>query len=85
MAAKRLAIPTGTLANGVAAAKRGAPSTPGARTVPEPEADNDRRRQELAVVRLERDILKNATAYLARESLPGTRSCSSGDTHTQWT
>ena len=29
---------------------------------------------ELAEARMERDILKKATAYFARESLPGTRS-----------
>ncbi len=73
-AAKRLAIPKGTLANWIAAAKRGAPSTPGARTVPELEAENSQLRKELAGLRLERDILKKATAYFARESLQGTRS-----------
>ena len=73
-AAKRLAIPKGTLANGIAAAKRGAPSKPGARTVPELEAENSQLRQELAGIRLERDILKKATAYFARESLQSTRS-----------
>ena len=73
-AAKRLAIPKGTLANWIAAAKRGAPDTPGARTVPELEAENSQLRKELAGIRRERDILKKATAYFARESLPGTRS-----------
>ena len=73
-AAKRLAIPKGTLANGIAAAKRGAPSHAGARTVSELEAENSRLRQELSAARQERDILKKATAYFARESLPGTRS-----------
>ena len=73
-AAQRLAIPKGTLANGIAAAKRGAPSTPGTRTVPELEAENSQLRQELAGIRLERDILNKTTAYFARESLPGTRS-----------
>lgn len=73
-AAKRLAIPKGTLANWIAAAKRGAPGTPGARTAPELEAENSQLRKALAAVRLERDILKKATAYFARESLPGTRS-----------
>ena len=71
-AAKRLAIPKGTLANWIAAAKRGAPSTPGAWTVPELEAENSQLRKELAGIRLERDILNKATAYFARESLPGT-------------
>ncbi len=73
-AAKRLAIPKGTLANWIAAAKRGAPGTPGTRTAPELEAENSQLRKELAAVRLERDILKKATAYFARESLQGTRS-----------
>ena len=31
-------------------------------------------RKELAVERMEKDVLKKATAYFARESLPGTRS-----------
>ena len=33
-----------------------------------------RLRKELAEARMEREILKKATAYFARESLPGTRS-----------
>ena len=49
-------------------------ATPGARTVSELEAENSRLRKELAEARQERDILKKATAYFARESLPGTRS-----------
>ena len=73
-AAKRLAIPKGTLANWIAAAKRGAPSHAGARTVSELEAENSRLRKELSEAWQERDILKKATAYFARESLPGTRS-----------
>ena len=32
-----------------------------------------RTRKELAEVKLERDILKKAAAYFAKESLPGTR------------
>jgi len=38
------------------------------------EAENSRLRKELSETRMERDILKKATAYFARESLPGTRS-----------
>jgi len=30
-------------------------------------------KRELVVVRMERDILKKAAAYFAKESLPGTR------------
>ena len=74
-AAKRLAIPKGTLANWMAAAKASpCPSAPGRRSAADLEAENARLRKELAEARLERDILKKATAYFARESLPGTRS-----------
>ena len=75
-AAARIAIPKGTLANWVSAAKRGAPptATPGSRTVPELEAENAKLRKELAEARMERDIVKKAAAYFARESLPSTRS-----------
>jgi transposase len=37
-------------------------------------AENKQLRKALAEVRMERDILKKATAYFAKESLPGTRS-----------
>ena len=74
-AANRLAIPKGTLGNWVAAIKASTrPPAPGARSATELEAENARLRKELAEARLERDILKKATAYFARESLPGTRS-----------
>ena len=73
-AAKRLAIPKGTLGNWVAAAKGRGVSTPGARPVPELEAEIVRLRKELDRTREERDILKKATAYFAREPLQGTRS-----------
>jgi len=74
-AADRLAIPKGTLANWMAASKDSNHlSAPGARSAAELEKENARLRKELAEARLERDILKKATAYFARESLPGTRS-----------
>lgn len=74
-AAKRLSIPKGTLTNWVSNAKGvSAIAAPGTRSVPELETEVRRLRKELAEVRLERDILKKATAYFARESLPGTRS-----------
>jgi len=74
-AARRLAIPKGTLANWVVAS-RGKPQNAqaGSRTAMDLEQENSRLRKELAEARLERDILKKATAYFARESLPGTRS-----------
>lgn len=43
------------------------------RTVAELKTENARLRKELAEVRMERDIVKKAAAYFARESLPGTR------------
>jgi transposase len=74
-AANRLSIPKGTLGNWIAASKASSrPSAPGARSAAELEIENARLRKELAEARLERDILKKATAYFARESLPGTRS-----------
>jgi transposase len=75
-AAQRIAMPKGTLANWVSTAKRGTAGTvmPGSRTVPELEAEVARLRKELAETRMERDVVKKAAAYFARESLPGTRS-----------
>ena len=73
--AQRLSVPRGTLANWVSAARRGNGSAvvPGGRTVPELEAEIRMLRRDLAESTMERDVLKKATAYFARESLPGTR------------
>ena len=74
-AADRIGVPKGTLGNWVAAAKTSTRSAvPGSRSAAELEAENTRLRKELAEARMKRDILKKATAYFARESLPGTRS-----------
>ncbi len=74
-AAKRLSIPKATLRNWVASAKgASAVVAPGARSVAELEAEVRQLRKELVEARMERDILKKATAYFARESLQGTRS-----------
>ncbi len=74
-AAKRLSIPKGTLTNWVSNAKAGVvASAPGARSVPELEAEVRQMRRDLTEARMERDILKKAMAYFARESLQGTRS-----------
>ena len=74
-AARRLSVPKGTLSNWVANAKGGAvTTTPGARSAPELEAEVKQLRKDLAEARMERDILKKATAYFAKESLQGTRS-----------
>lgn len=74
-AAQRLGIPKGTLANWVSKAKGSpVPTAPGARSVAELEAEVKQLRKELAEARQERDVLKKATAYFAKESLQGTRS-----------
>lgn len=74
-AAHRLGIPKGTLSNWVAVSRgKAADRVAGSRTATELEQENRQLRKELAEARLERDILKKATAYFARESLPGTRS-----------
>ena len=74
-AAKRLSVPKGTLTNWVSNAKGSSAATaPGSRSVPELEAEVRQLRKDLVEARLERDILKKATAYFARESLQGTRS-----------
>ena len=75
-AAQRLGIPKGSLSNWVVAARRGggvsvAPGTP---TMVELQAENARLRKELARAEMEREIVKKAAAYFARESLQGTRS-----------
>jgi transposase len=43
------------------------------RALTEVEMELVRTKKELAEVKMERDILKKAAAYFARESLPGTR------------
>ena len=71
--AVRLGIPPGTLGRWLP--KTGNPLTKALGSSGEStEAELRRLRQELAELRMEREILKKATAYFARESLPGTRS-----------
>ena len=71
----RLSIPKGTIAHWVVASKSGrTPSRPGDLSVADLTAENRRLRKELAEARMEREILKKAAAYFAKESLPGTRS-----------
>ena len=71
-AATRIAIPKGTLANWVSAAKNDAtPSAvPGSRTVPELEAENAKLRKELVEARMERDIVKKGSVALANAGGP---------------
>ena len=74
-AARRLSLPTSTLANWVKAAKAGKLGDVGKtyRPLTEVEMELARTKKELTLVKMERDILKKAAAYFARESLPGTR------------
>jgi transposase len=72
---KRLSIPKGNIGNWVGAAKAAmAKGSPGEQSVGELRTENARLRKELNEARMEREILKKATAYFAKESLPGTRS-----------
>ena len=73
-ASQRLSGPKGTIANWVAAAKQGRGPVSGARTAQELEGEIARLRKELAEVKQEREILKKAAAYFAKESQQGTRS-----------
>ena len=76
-AARRLSISPKTLLNWVRRAKSG--NLPDAgdgvrhREVTEQEAELSRLRRENAELRMERDILKKASAYFAKESLRATR------------
>lgn len=74
-AARRLSLPPSTLANWLKAQKAGKLRNIGKtyRPLTEIEMELARTKRELAEVKMERDILKKAAAYFARESLPGTR------------
>ncbi len=74
-AARRLSMAGRTLERWVCQARQGRLTTLGEsrRTVTELEAELSRLKRELAEARMERDILKKATAYVAKAQLPGTR------------
>jgi len=72
--AQRLSVPKGTIANWIAAAKHGRGPVSGAKTAQELESEIARLRKELTEVKQEREILKKAAAYFAKESQQGTRS-----------
>ena len=74
-AAQRLSLPTSTLANWVKAAKTGKLTEIGKsyRPLTEVEIELARTKKQLALMKMENEILKKAAAYFARESLPGTR------------
>ena len=71
----RLSLPKSTLENWLRAFKAGKLERIGAnhRPLTDVEMELARAKRELAIVRMERDILKKAAAYFAKESLPGTR------------
>lgn len=76
-AAEKLGIPKGSLSNWVANARRRGESDhaqPGEPTLEALKTEVARLRKELARTEMEREILKKAAAYFAKESLQGTRS-----------
>ena len=72
---RRLSLAPSTIGNWVKAYKGGKLGEIGKsyRPLTEIEMELTQIRRELAQVKMERDILKKAAAYFARESLPGTR------------
>ncbi len=74
-AARRLSLPQSTLGNWVKQFKAGRLGEVGKtyRPLTEIEMELARTKKELVEVRMERDILKKAATYFAKESLPGTR------------
>lgn len=72
---RRLQLPEQTIRNWVKAHKEGKLGEigKGQRELTVLELENHQLKRELAQVKMERDILKKATAYFARESMPGTR------------
>ena len=74
-AGRRLSLPTSTIRNWVEAFKAGKLGDLGKyqRPLTEIEMELAKVKRELVKVKMERDILKKAAAYFAKESLPGTR------------
>ena len=74
-AGRRLSLAPSTIGNWVKAYRAGKLGDIGKsyRPLTEIEMELARTKKELAEVKMERDILKKAAAYFARESLPGTR------------
>jgi transposase len=74
-ASRRLGFPKSTLENWVRAEKKGILGEVGKchRPLTDMEQELAQLKRELAQVKMERDILKKAAAYFAKESLPGMR------------
>jgi transposase len=73
---RRLSIPKSTLAHWVKMSKEGKLSVRGGKQIAVTAAEMElaRLKREIAELKMEREILKKAAAYFAKESLPGTRS-----------
>jgi transposase len=73
---RRLSVAPSTIRYWVKAARSGRLKEVGSQQRPLTEIEMElyRVKRELAEVKMERDILKKAAAYFAKESLPGTRS-----------
>ncbi|MBN2219807.1 MAG: transposase [Kosmotogaceae bacterium] len=68
-------VPKGTIGNWVANSKKEmSQMAPGTPSISDVMAENRRLRKELAQAKMEKEILKKAAAYFAKESLPGTHS-----------
>jgi len=73
--ARRLSIAKSTIEYWVRLAREGVLDTgKNRRPVSQEQMELARLRREIAELKMERDILKKAAAYFAKESLPGTRS-----------
>lgn len=74
-AARQLGLPSNTLDNWIRKHRAGKLEEVGKtyRPLTEVEMELSRVKKENAELRMERDILKKAAAYFAKESLPGTR------------
>jgi len=73
---RRLSVPKSTLAHWVKMSKEGKLSDAGRKqkAVTAEQMELARLKREVAELKMEREILKKAAAYFAKESLPGTRS-----------
>lgn len=74
-ASRHLSLPKSTLENWVRISKAGKLTEigKGQRPLTEIEMELARVKRELAITKMERDLLKKAAAYFAKESMPGTR------------
>jgi transposase len=73
-AARRLSVGKSTIEYWVRKARKGSLSDQGKKAVTAEEMEVNSLRREVAELKMERDILKKAAAYFAKESLRGTRS-----------